>query len=93
MERRILLVRGQRATQDSDLARRYGVPTKRLNQQARWNLSRFPADFMFPLSPVRVNVEIMRAFVPLRELTATTRDRATARRAGEAVRRAVQDGL
>lgn len=34
---------------DADLARLYGVPTKRLNEQVRRNLGRFPADFMFQL--------------------------------------------
>lgn len=35
---------------DSDLARLYSVPTKALNQAVRRNKSRFPADFMFPLT-------------------------------------------
>lgn len=51
IERRILLVRGQRVMLDSDLASLYGVSTKRLNEQVRRNLRRFPADFMLQLSP------------------------------------------
>jgi ORF6N domain len=47
---RIIPLRGQRVMLDADLARLYGVETKRLNQQARRNLSRFPEDFMFELS-------------------------------------------
>src|SRR5574342_507952 len=119
IERRILLVRGQRVMLDSDLALLYGVPTKRLNEQVRRNIRRFPADFMFQLSSdeaaalrsqnatleagrgkyrkylpyvfteqgvamlssvlnseraAQVNIEIMRAFVRLRELIATNRD-------------------
>jgi len=35
---------------DSDLAELYGIPVKRLNQQVRRNMSRFPADFMFQLT-------------------------------------------
>lgn len=35
---------------DSDLAVLYGVTTKRLNEQVRRNLRRFPADFMFQLT-------------------------------------------
>jgi hypothetical protein len=35
---------------DADLATLYGVSTKRLNEQLRRNLDRFPADFMFQLS-------------------------------------------
>ena len=34
---------------DADLAALYGVPTKRLNEQVRRNLARFPTDFMFVL--------------------------------------------
>ena len=43
-------VRGRRVILDSDLARIYGVPTKRLNEQVRRNASRFPSDFMFRLT-------------------------------------------
>ena len=32
---------------DSDLAKLYGVETKRLNEQVKRNLNRFPNDFMF----------------------------------------------
>lgn len=35
---------------DSDLARLYGVETKRLKEQVRRNISRFPEDFMFKLT-------------------------------------------
>lgn len=35
---------------DSDLAQLYGVETKRLNEQVRRNLERFPQDFMFQLT-------------------------------------------
>lgn len=35
---------------DSDLAELYGVVTKRLNEQVRRNIERFPEDFMFQLS-------------------------------------------
>ena len=35
---------------DSDLAQRYGVSTKQLNQQVRRNGRRFPADFMLQLT-------------------------------------------
>jgi hypothetical protein len=50
IESRILLVRGQRVMLDVDLARLYGVPTKRLNEQVRRNAERFPADFSFRLT-------------------------------------------
>jgi len=43
-------VRGERIVLDSDLARVYGVTTKRLNEQAKRNEERFPEDFMFQLT-------------------------------------------
>ncbi|HVS72524.1 MAG TPA: ORF6N domain-containing protein [Phycisphaerae bacterium] len=46
----ILLLRGQRIILDADLARLYGVTTKRLNQQVARNIDRFPEDFMFRLT-------------------------------------------
>lgn len=46
----IYLIRGQKVMLDSDLAKLYGVETKRLNEQVRRNLERFPEDFMFELS-------------------------------------------
>jgi len=50
IENRILLLRGQKIILDADLAELYGVPTKRLNEQVKRNLERFPTDFMFRLS-------------------------------------------
>ena len=47
---RILTAREQKVVLDSDLARVYGVTTKRLNEQLRRNRKRFPADFAFQLS-------------------------------------------
>lgn len=46
----IYVVRGQKVMLDEDLAQMYGVPTKRLNQQVKRNLERFPKDFMFQLT-------------------------------------------
>ena len=46
----IRVVRGQRVISDADLARVYGVPTKRLNEAVRRNAQRFPTDFLFQLT-------------------------------------------
>jgi len=43
-------IRGVRVMLDNDLAAIYGVSTKRLNEQVKRNLERFPADFMFQLT-------------------------------------------
>lgn len=50
VEKTILLTRSQKVILDADLARLYGVTTKRLNEQVKRNRDRFPADFMFQLS-------------------------------------------
>ena len=50
VERIILLLRGHRVLLDEDLAAMYGVSSKRLNEQVKRNLRRFPPDFMFQLS-------------------------------------------
>ena len=47
---KILLIRGKRVMIDSDLAELYRVPTKRLNEQVRRNIKRFPEHFMFKLT-------------------------------------------
>jgi hypothetical protein len=47
----ILVVRGRRVMIDADLGALYGVPTRRLNEQVRRNVRRFPEDFCFRLAP------------------------------------------
>jgi len=47
---RIYFIRGHRVMLDRDLAELYGVETKRLKEQVRRNIERFPDDFMFELS-------------------------------------------
>ncbi len=118
IERLILLIHGHKVMLDSDLAELYGVTTKRLNEQVRRNLSRFPDDFMFQLTEseahllrsqfatskegrggrrylpyafteqgvamlssvlnseraIKANIEIMRAFVRLRQILASHAD-------------------
>lgn len=46
----IRVVRGHKVIVDADLAALYGVETRRLNEQVRRNIDRFPDDFMFQLS-------------------------------------------
>ena len=116
-EQIIFLIRDQRVMIDADLARVYGVSTKRLNEQVKRNQTRFPVDFMFQLNveekrelvancdrfknlkhstslpfvftehgaimlasvlnteiAVQASVQVVRAFVSLREIIATHRD-------------------
>src|SRR5574341_725439 len=48
-------VRGEKIILDVDLARIYGVTTKRPNEQIRRNARRFPADFAFRISKVELD--------------------------------------
>jgi hypothetical protein len=117
IERRILLIRGQKVMLDAHLAELYGVETKTLKRAVKRNRDRFPGDFMFELTKeessasryqfgtlrwgehakylpyvfteqgvamlstvlnskraILVNIEIIRAFVRLRELLSTHKD-------------------
>ena len=116
IEKRILLLRGQKVMLSADLAELYEVAPRILVQAVKRNIERFPEDFMFQLNlqevrnlksqivisswggkrflpyafteqgvamlssilnskrAVQVNIEIMRAFVKLRELLASHKD-------------------
>ena len=50
IESLIRVIRGQQVMLDADLAMLYGVETKRLNEQVKRNINRFPDDFMFQLT-------------------------------------------
>ena len=52
IEQVILLIRGQKVILDADLAKLYGVTTKRFNEAFKRNRHRFPDDFAFQLSAV-----------------------------------------
>ena len=55
----IRVIRGQQVMIDRDLALLYGVETKRLNEQVKRNIERFPDDFMFQLG--KEDVEILKS--------------------------------
>jgi hypothetical protein len=50
IEKKIYLLRGNKVMFDRDLAELYEVKTKRLNEQVKRNIKRFPEDFMFQLN-------------------------------------------
>lgn len=50
IENLIHVICGQQVMIDSDLARLYGVETRRLNEQVKRNIERFPDDFMIQLT-------------------------------------------
>lgn len=43
-------LRNEKVMLDFDLANLYGIETKRLNEQVKRNINRFPSDFMFRIS-------------------------------------------
>jgi len=56
IEQKINLIRGQKVMLDRALAKLYGVPTRRLNEQVKRNTKRFPDDFMFLLTRQEVMI-------------------------------------
>jgi len=116
IQQKIYIIRGYMVMIDADLAGLYGVTTKRLNEQVKRNLKRFPSDFMFQLNEkefeelrshfatsrwggrrhlpyvftehgtimlanvlnssgaVEASIQVVRAFVKLRELLATNKE-------------------
>lgn len=82
----IHVIRGQQVMLDADLAMLYGVETKRLNEQVKRNINRFPDDFMFQLT--KEDVVALRSQIvtlnedqnSLRSQIATLNDRSTALR-------------
>ena len=61
---KIYVIRGERVMLDNDLAKLYGVETRRLNEQVKRNMDRFPLDFMFQLT--------REEFINLKSQTATS---------------------
>jgi hypothetical protein len=51
VQKRIVVVRGLSVILDADVAALYGVETKRVNEAVRNNPGKFPADYMFELTP------------------------------------------
>ena len=84
IESLIHTIRGQKIIIDFDLAMLYGVLNKRLNEQVKRNIERFPEDFMFQLTKEEWNIlrsQIVTAETPedqalaiLRSQFATTKD-------------------
>jgi hypothetical protein len=56
---KIFIIRGLKMMLDKDLAGLYGVETKRLKEQVKRNMERFPDDFMLELA--KKEIEILRS--------------------------------
>jgi len=63
---KIYVIREQKVMLDSDLAELYGVETKRLKEQVKRNMERFPSQYMFELTD--------QEFAALRSQNATSKE-------------------
>ena len=55
IQNKVYVIRGQQVMLDTDLAVIYGYEVKKLNQQVKRNIERFPDDFMFQLNEIELN--------------------------------------
>ncbi len=58
---RVYIIRGQQVMLDYDLAEIYGYEVKRLNEQVKRNITRFPEDFMFQLTKDEIPEEFSKS--------------------------------
>jgi hypothetical protein len=70
----IYFIRGRKVMLDSDLARIYGVTTRRMNEQVRRNIQRFPEDFMFQLTPDEYSNLISQFVISSSQITENVKD-------------------
>jgi phage regulator Rha-like protein len=67
IEKRIFLLRGQKAMLSLHLAELYGVQTRTLNQAVKRNRARFPKDFMFQLTESEAQWLVSQNVIPHRK--------------------------
>jgi hypothetical protein len=79
IERAIHVVRGHRVILDQDIAKFYGVPTRRLNQAMKRNAGRFPGDVMCQL-PVTEVVAMRSQIVAASPLTVRSQSATASKR-------------
>ena len=77
IEDKIFIVRGQHVMIDHDLAELYGVETRRLNEQVRRNIERFPEKFMFQLTKEEMLLIVSRSKSQIATLNAKGNFRGT----------------
>jgi len=58
---RVYIIRGQQVMLDYDLAELYGYEVKRLNEQVKRNIARFPEDFMFQLTKDEIPEDFLKS--------------------------------
>ena len=64
---RILTLRGVQVLFDRDLAQFFEIQPIRLREQVKRNIARFPADFMFQLTPDEVAAMVSQNAIPSKQ--------------------------
>lgn len=67
IEQKIFFIRGQKVMLDKDLADLYHVKPRRLREQVKRNIERFPEDFMFQLNESEVDLMVSQNATPSRK--------------------------
>ena len=65
---KIYLIRGQKVMLDRDLAAMYGVETRRLNEQVKRNIKRFPDRFMFKINEKEIEYMVSQNAIPSKQI-------------------------
>lgn len=68
IENKILLLRGKKVLLDRDLAELYGVETRRLKEQVKRNIERFPNDFMLQVTDSEVESMVSQNAIPSKQI-------------------------
>jgi len=64
---KIYILRNHRVMIDRDLAELYGVQAKRLREQVKRNLNRFPGNFMFQLTEKETDLMVSQNAIPSKQ--------------------------
>ncbi len=64
---KIYTIRDIKVMLDRDLAILYGVETRRLKEQVKRNIERFPSDFMFQLTDIEVEFMVSQNAIPSKQ--------------------------
>jgi phage regulator Rha-like protein len=68
IENKIHLIRGHKVMLDRDLAELFGVETRRLKEQVKRNLDRFPIHYMFELSENEIDNMVSQNAIPSKQI-------------------------
>ena len=65
---KIFFIRGQKVMLDRDLAEMYAVETRRLNEQVKRNIKRFPERYMYKLNQKEVQLMVSQNAIPSKQV-------------------------